>query len=51
MNRFQRIILLAGLLAITGFCLRPPYQWEVTTHHTSHGKVGAITQDAGHHWI
>jgi hypothetical protein len=51
MNRFQRIILLAGLLAITGFCLRPPYQWEVTTHHTSHGKVGAITQDTGHHWI
>ncbi len=51
MNHFQRIILFAGLLAITGFCLRPPYQWEVATHHINHGKVGTITQDAGHYWI
>ena len=51
MNLFQRIILFAGLLAVIGFCLYPPYQWEVTTHQVSHGKVGTITQDAGHHWI
>jgi len=52
MNHFQRIVLLAGLLAVTGFCLCPPYQWEVTTRQFSGGeKVAAIMQDAGHCWI
>jgi len=54
MNLFQRVILLVGLLAITGFCLCPPYQWEVTTYQY-HGvnvlKVAAVTKDAGHYWI
>jgi len=51
MNRFQRIILLAGLLAVTGFSLFPPYQWEATTYQIDGRKVGPITQDVGHHWI
>src|SRR5262245_16850717 len=54
MNHLQRIILLAGLLAVTGFCLCPPYQWEVTTYEYRGAnvlKVATITQDAGHYWI
>jgi hypothetical protein len=54
MNLFQRVILLAGLLVVTGFCLYPPYQWEVATYQyrgASVQKVATITQDAEHYWI
>ena len=54
MNHLQRIILLAGLLVVTGFCLRPPY-WREVTKYQFHGpkpeKLATFRENAGHYWI
>jgi hypothetical protein len=56
MNRFQRIILLAGLLAITGFCLRPPFQIEQVTYlinieNDVPHRAGMNIENVGHRWL
>jgi hypothetical protein len=56
MSLSQRIIISLGLLVVTGFCLRPPFQWERTTYlinpesNVPH-RAGTTTTNAGHHWI
>jgi len=55
-NRPQRIIIFLGLLAVAGFCLRPPCRLEQTAYlinresRTPH-KATSHARNIGHRWI
>jgi hypothetical protein len=51
MTILRRLVILIGVIWITGVCLFPPYSIKYIKYSMSHSKISEYAQPIGHYWI